>query len=591
MKAEESIIYYRKQLDRVMLTMSLLCSLVILFHIGYNRDVQVELVINRALEWCFYFFALALSLKTLTAFKSRSAITPRVSEAVLCFYFVAVTLIDTYHFAGAAGTQWVKPEWMYLGIFAVLVVELSKQTLFFDQFYFNPTLLFVLSFLLLILIGTALLLLPNSTIYGQLRFVDALFLATSSVCITGLSGIDIAHDLTRFGQTVVLVLVQVGGLGIMTFTGFFGYFFSGGFSYKNQLMFTELVGESKVSSVISTLYKIVFVTLLLEAVGGAIIYFTLDESLFSGSGEKLYATIFHAITAFCNAGFSTLSGGLNHPGVKFNYSFQLIIIGLYIMGGLGFAVIFNYYELITRYGAGLYRRIFHGRPIKHRSVVIAFNSKIVGYTTLWLLLTGFLLSFLLEYNHSLREHQTVFGKTVTAFFIGSSPRSSGFNTVPMESLAFSTVMLIFLLMWIGAAPGSTGGGIKVTTFAVAALNIARIARGKDRIEIFGRMISEDSVARALGIISLSLAYLGLSIFALTVTDPEQTLLSLAFESFSAFTTTGLSLGATSQLSDAGKLVITMTMFIGRVGSMTLLIALVKKAKPENYRLPSEQVNL
>ncbi|QRR00826.1 TrkH family potassium uptake protein [Dyadobacter sandarakinus] len=591
MMTEDKFIFYRKQLDRVILFTSLICTLAILFHIGYNRNNEIERLINAGLEWCFYFFAVALSLKTLTAFKSRSAVTPRVSEAILCFYFVAVTLIDNYHFAGAAGTKLVKPEWIYLGIFAVLVVEVSKQTLFFDQFYFNPTLLFVLSFLLLIIVGTALLLLPNSAVHGQLHFVDALFLAASSVCITGLSGIDVANDLTRFGQTVVLVLVQVGGLGIMTFTGFFGYFFSGGFSYKNQLMFTELIGENKVGSVISTLYKIVFVTFLLEFIGAVLIYFTLDNDMFISSGEKFYATIFHAITAFCNAGFSIFDGGLTHPYVKFNYPFQLGIIWLYIMGGLGFLVIFNFYELVSRFLVSLYHRIFFKRPIKHRSVVIAFNSKIIGYTTLCLIIAGFLFSFFLEYNYTLREHESGFGKAVTALFIGTSPRSSGFNTVPMEGLAFSTVMIILLLMWIGAAPGSTGGGIKVTTFAVAALNIGRLARGKDSIEVAGRMVSEDSVARALGIITLSLLFLGLSIFALTVTDPEKTLLSLAFESFSAFTTTGLSLGITPRLSDAGKLVVILTMFIGRVGSMTLLIALVKKAKPENYHLPAEQVNL
>jgi Trk-type K+ transport system membrane component len=588
---EDRIIFFRKLLDKLILGMSLICAFAVIFHIGYNSDEAIGRLTNRGLEWCFYFFALALGIKTLTAFKSRASITSRVSEAILCLYFLAVTIVDHYHFAGAEGTQLVKPEWMYLGIFLLLVIEISKQTLFFDKFYFNPTLLFVISFLLFILIGTALLLLPKSTYHQQLSFVDALFLATSSVCITGLSGIDIAADLTRFGQTVVLILVQVGGLGIMTFTGFFGYFFSGGFSYKNQLMFTELLGENKVSSVVSTLYKIVFVTFAFEIFGGILIYFSFDSQMFPDESERIYATVFHAVTSFCNAGFSTFDGGLNHPLLKFNYALHLGIILLYVLGGLGFGVIFNIYEFAKRGVYNAYHWIVFRRPIKHRSVVIAFNSKIIAYTTFWLIVAGFILSFILEYNHTLRDHETVGGKLVTALFIGTSPRSAGFNTVPMQGLAFSTVMLIFLLMWIGAAPGSTGGGIKVTTFAVATLNIVRLARGKDRIEALGRMISEDSVARALGIISLSLIFLGTSIFTLTVTDPTKTLLSLAFEAFSAFSTTGLSLGVTPELSNAGKLVIIVTMFVGRVGSMTLLIALVKNAKPENYRLPAEEVNL
>jgi trk system potassium uptake protein TrkH len=587
----ERILYLRKLVDRIILVLSLLCALIIIFHIGYNRNTAVERIINRGLEWCFYFFTIALAFKTLSVFKSRSTYTSRVSEAILCFYFIAVTLIDNYHFSGAAGTQLVKPEWMYLGIFSLVVVEISKQTLLFDQFYFNPTLLFVVSFLLLILAGTALFLLPKSTPHHQLSFVDALFLATSGVCITGLSSIDITTDLTRFGQTVLLILVQVGGLGIMTFTGFFGYFFSGGFSYKNQLMFTELLGENKVSSVISTLYKIVFVTFLFEIIGGVLVYFALDERMFERESERLYATVFHAVTAFCNAGFSTFENGLYHPLVRFNYGFQLAIILLYVTGGLGFLVIFNIYDFVKRNLLNVYRKLFHGRPIKHRSGGISFNSKLITYTSLALILAGFSLTFFLEYDTSLIDHDSLWGKAVTALFIGTSPRSSGFNTVPMEGLAFPTIMLILLLMWIGAAPGSTGGGIKVTTFAVATLNIFRLARGRDRIQVLGRMVSEDSVARALGIISLSLIFLGVSVFTLTITDPDKTLLSLAFESFSAFTTTGLSLGVTSQLSSAGKLVIIVTMFVGRIGAMTLLIALVKKAKPVNYRLPSEQVNL
>ncbi|KAA0993482.1 TrkH family potassium uptake protein [Dyadobacter aurulentus] len=586
----EKVRYLRKWLDYILLGVSLLCSIVIVFHLGYNSDPEVEKLTNRILEWCFLFFAVALALKTFTVFYSKSSVISRTGEAVLLLYFIAVIVADSYHFAGKDGTELVKPEWMYLGIFAIFIIEVSKQTLFFDQFYFNPTLLFVLSFLLLILIGTALLLLPKSTYDGQLSFIDALFLATSAVCITGLSVVDIASEFTGFGQTVLLVLVQIGGLGIMTFTGFFGYFFSGGFSYKNQLMFTELIGENKVSSVISTLYKIILVTFTFEIAGGILIYLSLDAGDFANPGERLYFTVFHAVMAFCNAGFSTLSDGLNHTGLRFNYSLQLSVILLYVMGGLGFGIIFNTYEWIRRWIFNAYHKVRFGRHYVHRARVIAFNSKIIAYTSFYLIIFGFLIVLLLERNHTLLEHESYFGKMVTALFIGTSPRSAGFNTVVMSELAFPTVMLIFLLMWIGAAPGSTGGGVKVTTFALATLNIFSLAKGKDRIEVFGRKISDDSISRAFAIISLSLIFLGAAIFTLAVTDPEKNLLSLAFETFSAYSTTGLSLGVTPHLSQAGRLVIIVTMFVGRVGSLTLLIALVRKAKPNNYQLPAEQMN-
>ena len=586
---DEKIRRLRKLLDRSLIAMSVICAIVVVFHLGYNRDPDIERLTNRILEWCFLFFALALAVKTFTAFKSKSSIVSRVGEALLLFYFLAVIIADSYHFSAMDGTELVKPEWMYLGIFAILIIEVSKQTLFFDKFYFNPTLLFVLSFLALILIGTALLLLPKTTHHQQLSFVDALFLATSAVCITGLSVFDIASEFTQFGQTILLVLVQIGGLGIMTFTGFFGYFFSGGFSYKNQLMFTELIGENKVSSVISTLYKIIFVTFFFEILGGVLIYLSLDADQFDSRSEQLYFTVFHAITAFCNAGFSTLPDGLNNAAVRFNYELHLSIIVLYVMGGLGFGIIFNSYDFIRRWAYNIYYRVRYRRHFLHKARVIAFNSKIIAYTSFFLVLFGFILVFILEYKHTLQAHESIYGKIVTALFIGTSPRSAGFNTVMMSGLAFPTVMLIFLLMWIGAAPGSTGGGIKVTTFALATLNIFTLVRGKDRIEAFGRKVSGDSISRAMGIISLSLIFLGAAIFMLSITDPDKNLLSLAFETFSAYSTTGLSLGVTPELSNAGRLVIILTMFVGRVGSLTLLVAFVRKAKPTDYQLPAEQM--
>ncbi|WP_138477911.1 TrkH family potassium uptake protein [Dyadobacter bucti] len=587
---DEKIRNFRKLLDYLLLAMSIICSLVVIFHLGYNKNPEIGQLTNRILEWCFLFFALALAAKTFTAAKSKSSVISRVVEALLLFYFLAVIIADSYYFSAKDGTELVKPEWMYLGIFAILIIEVSKQTLFFDKFYFNPTLLFVLSFLALILIGTALLLLPKTTHHQQLSFVDALFLATSAVCITGLSVVDVASEFTRFGQTILLVLVQIGGLGIMTFTGFFGYFFSGGFSYKNQLMFTELIGENKVSSVISTLYKIILITFFFEILGGVFIYLSLDPEHFESRAEHIYFTVFHAITAFCNAGFSTLPDGLNNTAVRFNYHLHLSIIVLYVMGGLGFGIIFNSYEFIRRWAFNFYHKIRYGRHFLHRARVIAFNSKIIAYTSFFLVLFGLVLVFILEFNHTLLAHESYYGKLVTALFIGTSPRSAGFNTIVMTELAFPTIMLIFLLMWIGAAPGSTGGGIKVTTFALATLNILTLARGKDRIEVFGRKISDDSVSRALGIISLSLIFLGAAIFMLSVTDPDKNLLSLAFETFSAYSTTGLSLGVTPELSNAGRLVIILTMFVGRVGSLTLLVAFIRKAKPTDYQLPGEQMN-
>src|SRR5690606_7653810 len=227
------------------------------------------------------------------------------------------------------------------GIALVFLSELSRNSLFFDNFYFNPTILFVISFLALILLGTILLMLPRTTLLAPLSFVDALFMATSAVCITGLTVTDISTNFSLFGQSVILLLIQVGGLGIITFTGFFGYFFSGGFSYKNQLMFGEILGENKLGSVINTLFKIVFITLIFEAAGAMLIYFSMESTDFDSNGERLFFSVFHAVSAFCNAGFSTVSDGVHNPLLRFNYDLQLVIAALFILGGLGFAIVLN----------------------------------------------------------------------------------------------------------------------------------------------------------------------------------------------------------------------------------------------------------
>lgn len=310
---------------------------------------------------------------------------------------------------------------------------------------------------------------------------------------------------------------------------------------------------------------------------------------FTSNGERLFFSIFHAVSAFCNAGFSTASDGMYNPILRFNYNVQLIIALLFILGGFGFAIVLNTYTFIKRWAINIFRRLIYGKPFVYRAWVISFNSRLIAWASGILIVFGTLVTFLLEYHHTLAEHQGFWAKLVSAFFTGTSSRTAGFNIADMDAFTFPTIMLIMLLMWIGASPGSTGGGIKTTTFAIAFLNIITLARGKDDLEIFKRKISNDTVNKAFAIIMLSLLAMGMSVFALTITDGDKSLLDLAFESFSAYATCGLSLGVTPELSDAGKLIITCTMFIGRVGMLTLLVALIKNTKNRNLAYPQEKV--
>lgn len=574
----------RKNIDWFLLYSSLIISLGILFHLGFTEHSYSNTTYDRVIVILFYVFAFILITKTIRRFITENKIF-KYSELLLCLYFLLIIIDRIFTLNPFSDSN----AWIYFGFFSVFLVEVSKNVLFFDRFYFNPTLLFALSFLLIITLGTMLLLLPASTKGLSLSIVDSLFMATSAVCITGLSIVDVSTQFSHFGQIVLLCLVQLGGLGMLTFTGFFGYFFSGGFSYKNQIMYLEILGENKIGKVINTLIKIVVITLSFEAFGALLIYLNTSGDLFENRNEHMFFSIFHSVSAFCNAGFSNYEDGLYNENLRFNYPIQLIIASLFILGGLGFGIISNVYGFIKRWAINIYNRLIYKMPFIYRAWVISFNSRLIAWSTFLLLAFGSVITLLLEYNHTLAIHKSFWGKLTAAFFIGASPRTAGFNNVDMTELTFPTIFIIIILMWIGASPGSTGGGIKTTTFAVSILNFVSIARGKERIEVFGREISHDSIRRAFAIITLSLVTISISIFALSITDGEQKFMSLVFETFSAFSTVGLSLGITPTLSNAGKVILVCCMFVGRIGTLTLLLAIFNKKPLKSYLYPSEKV--
>ena len=590
-KQADRILAFLRRTDQFSLYLSLLCSAIIIFNLGYNTNAELIFRFDQALRTSFYvlgFLHFFRAIASILCFRKHKV--GQYAEFLLALYFLLI--ISAHAFSLSFNlVDFSEMEWIYMGLFSTLVVSVSKISLFFDEFYFNPTILFVLSFIVLILLGTFLLILPNSTTDGRLNFVDALFTATSAVCVTGLTLFDVSSKFSTFGQSVILVLIQLGGLGIMTFTGFFGYFFTGGFSYKNQLMYTELLNEEKIGSVIKTLSKIVFITLLFEAAGALLIFVNLPPDFFGSLSEELYFSVFHAVSAFCNAGFSTIPDGLYNAGLRFNYNIHLIFAVLIIFGGLGYHILMNTYEYLKRRGTSLYRKIRFDEEQIHRAREFQFTSQIIIYTTLILLSFSTLIFFLLEYQHSLQEHESLWGKIVSSFFLAVTPRSAGFSTVNIQTMASPSILMLLFLMWIGASPGSNGGGIKNTTFAVAFLNIYSIARGMENLELFKRRITKDTSIRALGVIMLSIIFLGIIFFLLLITDGEKDFRALFFESMSAFAIAGLSLGITPEMSQGGRIVLVLAMFVGRIGALTLLIAFVRNTKQRAYKYPSDTVLL
>lgn len=320
------------------------------------------------------------------------------------------------------------------------------------------------------------------------------------------------------------------------------------------------------------------------------LFMTLSTQEFSGDvWERVYFSVFHSVSAFNNAGFQLKINGLYNEALRYNYSFQTILASLIIFGGLGFYICFNIVHYLRDRARARIRHLLFMEPYQHKSWVLNFNSKIVLITTAMLLVVGTLLLFLTEYNGALKEHEGI-GKWVVAFFCGVTSRTAGFNNIDYAFLSREGILVTMLLMWIGASPGSTGGGIKTSTIAIALLGIFNIAQGKDRVEFARREIAKESLLRAFVIICLSLIVLGLSTAAVVYFNPSLPMEKIAFECFSAFSTTGLSLGITSDLSQAGKLAIILTMFVGRVGTLTILIGILRKSRVANfYRYPVENV--
>src|SRR5690606_20546491 len=368
-------LYKKKIVDQVVFYVSLISAVVMVLHVGYINDPEIAEKSNQVVVGLYYGLFLFETIRTISSILvDRRINVSHYSGVLVSLYFLFISLA---RHSGTLLETFANDEWLYLGIAIIFLSELSRNSLVFDNFYFNPTILFVVSFLGLIVLGAFLLMLPRTTLHAPLSFVDAFFMATSAVCITGLSVTDISTNFSLFGQSVVMVLIQIGGLGIMTFTGFFGYFFSGGFSYKNQLMFGEILGENKLNSVISTLLTIIFITLLFEGIGAVLIFTSLDARLFDSVGERVFFSCFHAISGFCNAGFTIIKEGMSHEAYRFNYHFQLAVASMFILGGFGFGTIFNLYTWVQEKVKSMVRKLILKKNYRYKPQVFSFNSRFI----------------------------------------------------------------------------------------------------------------------------------------------------------------------------------------------------------------------
>jgi len=575
-----------RRIKRVPFALSVFAVLCFLYDIGFEHRAHEAGILHG-----IYLATILVGIISLTGrfFFRKSRPRKKAWPFEALFLLFLLTLIIAQ--AGISRSPFFgffhSPLWMYPAILLVFVREFSSLRINARSTVVNPALLFVLSFLSIIILGGFLLLLPKATT-GGISFIDALFTSTSAVCVTGLSVVNTAICFSESGKIIILLLIQVGGIGIMTFASYFSYFFTGVTSYEHQLILHEMTNAEKINEVFSILKKIILITFLIEGAGALAVFYTLDPAIMPAIYDRVFFSVFHAVSGFCNAGFSTLSGNLYQGIFQFNYPLHLIMAGLILLGGLGFPIVCN---LLHSLNVSIQSRLLGLLRIKPRAHVpwlVNLNTRIVLITTAILTISGTICFFLFEYNNTQSVHP-FFGKIVTSLFGAVTSRTAGFNTVDTSALRIPTVLVILFLMWVGASPGSTGGGIKTSTLAISVLNIFSIARGKQHLEIFKREISALSVNRAFAIITLSIIVIALSVMGLTLSDPGKGFLDICFECVSAFSTTGLSRGITPQLSHAGKFIIIITMFLGRIGSLTLMIALFKKASPGSYRYPAENI--
>lgn len=571
---------------KVAFLLSLAGVFVFIFDFGYNQNHLIQEIING-----YYFIVLTIGIiaTSIRYITLRKNINNKVFIFDTASLLIIIYIILIHFFSQEAHRHFTflyNDNWLKFAILLSFIREFAEQKINYKRTLLNPAQLFVASFISIILIGTFLLMLPNAT-YTKISYLDALFTSTSAVCVTGLIVVDTGSFFTQFGQTIILLLIQIGGIGILTFASYFSYFFKGGSNYENQLVLSDLTNSQKLGDVFSTLKQILIITFSIELVGGLLIYSSLNNTLLPTFFERAFFSVFHSVSAFCNAGFSTLPNSLYESGFRFNYALQTYIILLLVIGGLGFPIVVNILKY-SKYWIVNKFLFFSKNNIQYKPWVLSLNSRITLITTFSLIIIGTALFYISEYGNTLAEH-TGFGKFITALFGATTPRTAGFNTVDMTALHFSTLIMIFVLMWIGASPASTGGGIKTSTFFIAVLNFWSLARGKTRIEVFRREISDISVRRAFAVISLSLIVIGFGIVAISIFDSDKDLKSIAFECFSAYSTVGLSIGITANLSAASKLVIILIMFIGRVSMLSILIAVIKKVKQKNYRYPTEEI--
>ncbi|MCS6989082.1 MAG: ATPase [Chloroherpetonaceae bacterium] len=573
-------------IDAGLVAFALLAVAALVARVGFYLD-DALLRRTQAIETAMlYFFALQAFVKSLLAKNKRQHVRERWLELVI-FAVILVHLVFPRLAERALSSlnPRLTPEtltslYLILTQFFVVValvpsaLRYSKRVMAASV---QPSSILLASFVALSLVGCCLLLLPKAS-NEKIAFIDALFIATSAACVTGLATLDVATTFTHVGHWILLSLIQIGGLGIMTLTTFFATLAGGSSQLKEYAALRELLGEESLGKARTILYQVGFYTCLAEAIGALCIYRLIDAERLPEGVSPFFFSVFHSVSAFCNAGFSLLSENLADARFRGDLPFLHVIVALVVIGGLGFPALSS----LSSWAMAKARREPNARLTVHARIVFIASGALLALGTLGV--------WALEGGRSFASLSPL-EQVAQALFHSAMSRTAGFNAMDVAAFSTATLFLTIVLMWIGASPSSTGGGIKTTTATLAILNIYAIASGRNKIELFRRRIPDLAITRAFSAALLSLLYIALALFALLLTEQDKGFAfeALLFEVVSAVSTVGLSVGVTPHLSDAGKIVIILSMLVGRVGFLTVVIALARRRAEANYDYAEETV--
>lgn len=593
----DSTVSYRKTLGKnisgVILYAGIVFFSVFILDLGFQQNAKEEAFLfafYHSIKWILVAaFSVRNILNVFNADKSRKI--KAFDAIIISILLLTFRVQQPDSFLGSIKEFLPSYKYLYTPIFAfIFIAEYSRNAVSYYSRRLNPYLIMVFSFVAIILLGSVLLSLPNST-SKTIPLTDIIFTATTAVCVTGFSVISIAHDLTLLGQIIILVLMQIGGLGILTFASFIGFLISGkNVSFQQRLVLRELANTQQMNDVIHAVYKIVSIMIIVEVVGAVLIYYATPASIFTSQFEHVFFAVFHSVSAFCNAGLSNYPEGLRHVDLSHQPFLLLHLSFLIIIGGIGFPIMLNLYEYVKQWVRNIWNFFRYQERFNHRPYLIHVNSRIIFFTTLILLFVGTVGVFTFEYNRTLSGLDFI-DKIIAAFFTSVTTRTAGFGLVDFSAIGFSTYVLVIFLMWVGASPGGTGGGVKTTTFSVMVMNFWSLAQGKSHLVIQNRRISDESINKSFAIILASFLWIGLAVFLIISFDSQFSLEQIVFEAFSAFSTTGLTQGITKELSDSSKFVLILLMLIGRVGSIAFLSAFFYRVNYSKIQYPHQDLQL